>query len=200
MAIVALIALAAYALVTFGWRAWLQKRWTGDAGLRAAPRTRAEWLAGVGLVLGTIAVYSAPALDLAGSLMALAVLERPLIQFAGFACFASGFWLTVRAQLDMGESWRIGVDAEEMTALVTRGVFRTVRNPIFTGMIAVSVGVALMVPNAAALAGVALLVLGLEIHVRHVEEPHLLAVHGDRYRSYATSAGSFVPRLGRLDR
>ena len=98
----------------------------------------------------------------------------------------------------MGESWRIGVDAGEVTALVTSGVFRTVRNPIFTGMIAVSVGVALMVPNAAAFAGLALLVLGLEIHVRYVEEPHLLAVHGDRYRSYASSAGRFVPRLGRL--
>jgi protein-S-isoprenylcysteine O-methyltransferase Ste14 len=51
----------------------------------------------------------------------------------GVACFALGFWLTVRAQLDMGESWRIGVDAGEVTALVTTGVFRNVRNPIFSG-------------------------------------------------------------------
>ncbi len=200
MAVVALIALAAYALVTFGWRAWLQKRWTGDAGLRAAPRTRAEWFAGAGLVLGAIAVYAAPALDLAGSLAAVAGLGHPLVWIGGVACFALGFWLTVRAQLDMGESWRIGVDAGEVTALVTSGVFRTVRNPIFSGMMLCCVGVALMVPNAAALAGVALLVLGLEIHVRYVEEPHLLAVHGDPYRRYAGSAGRFVPRLGRLDR
>ena len=100
----------------------------------------------------------------------------------------------------MGASWRIGVDAGEVTALVTSGVFRTVRNPIFTGMILTSVGTALMVPNAAALAGVALLALGLEIHVRYVEEPHLLAVHGDPYHRYANSAGRFVPRVGRLAR
>ncbi|HKA14532.1 MAG TPA: methyltransferase [Myxococcota bacterium] len=82
----------------------------------------------------------------------------------------------------MGESWRIGVDTGEVTALVTRGVFRTGRNPIFTGMILAAIGVVGMVPKAAAFAGAALLVLALEIHVRCVEEPHLLAVHGDRSR------------------
>jgi len=87
-----------------------------------------------------------------------------------------------------------------VTALVTRGVFRTVRNPIFTGMIVVSIGGALMVPNAAALAGVALLALALEIHVRYVEEPHLLATHGEPYRRYASFAGRFVPLIGRIAR
>jgi protein-S-isoprenylcysteine O-methyltransferase Ste14 len=197
MTVFALVALVAYALVTIGWRAWLQKRRTGDAGLRAAPRTRAEWLAGSGLVLGAVAVYAAPGLDLAGALERVAEFEHPSLQIAGAACFALGFWLTVRAQLDMGESWRIGVDAGELTALVTSGVFRFVRNPIFTGMVLAAIGAALMVPNTIALAGVALLVLALEIHVRWVEEPHLLAVHGDRYRRYAGSAGRFVPQLGR---
>jgi protein-S-isoprenylcysteine O-methyltransferase Ste14 len=200
MSIAALIGLLAYALVTFGWRAWLQKRMTGDAGLRGAPRSRAEWVAGVPLVLGTIAVYAAPALDLAGALAAAEMLESPLVQAAGVACLALGFWLTVRAQLDMGASWRIGVEAGEVTGLVTHGVFRAVRNPIFTGMILVAVGVALLVPNAAAFAGLFLLALALEVHVRYVEEPHLLAVHGDRYRRYADSAGRFVPRVGRAVR
>jgi protein-S-isoprenylcysteine O-methyltransferase Ste14 len=194
---IALILLVAYALVTIGWRAWLQQRRTGDAGLRPSPRTRAAQLAGLGLVLGTVAVYAAPALDLAGALGRIAELERPLLPIAGVVCFALGFWLTVRAQLDMGESWRIGVDSREMTALVTSGVFRSVRNPIFTGMVLAAIGAALMVPNTVALAGVALIALALECHVRWVEEPYLLSVHGDRYRGYAASAGRFVPGLGR---
>jgi protein-S-isoprenylcysteine O-methyltransferase Ste14 len=197
MSTIALILLVAYALVTIGWRVWLQKRWTGDAGLRATPHTRAEWLAGAALVLGAIFVYCAPALDLVDSLGRIAGFERLPLRIGGLGLFALGFWLTVRAQLDMGESWRIGVDTKEVTTLVTSGVFRAVRNPIFTGMVLIAIGVALVVPNAVALAGVALLALGLEIHVRYVEEPHLLAVHGDRYRSYAGSAGRFVPHLGR---
>src|SRR4029453_14341868 len=143
--------------------------------------------------LAPAAVSAAPVLDLAGGLAPIADLASPLARAAGIACFAVGFWLTVRAQLDMGESWRIGVDQGEGTALVTHGVFRIVRNPIFTGMILAAIGVAVMVPNGAALAGAALLALALEVHVRFVEEPHLLAVHGDRYRRYAGSAGRLAP-------
>ena len=119
--------MAAYALVTFGWRIWLQTRWTGDAGLRATPRTRAEWLAGAGLVLGAIAVYSAPVLDLTG--LAELSISKSADRVAGVAVLRAGFLAHRSApQLDMGESWRIGVDAGEVTALVTGGVFRFVRN------------------------------------------------------------------------
>ncbi len=198
MAVVALIALGAYIAASFGWRMWLQRRLTGDAGLRAAPRTRAEWVSGAGLVAGAIAVVLAPVLDLAGISEPIAALEGPLLRAVGITLFALGFYLTIRAQLDMGESWRIGVDLEESTALVTGGVFRFVRNPIFTGMLLVCAGSALMVPNALALAGAALIAGSLEIHVRSVEEPYLLGVHGERYASYARSAGRFMPRVGRL--
>ena len=39
---------------------------------------------------------------------------------------------------------------------------------------------------------------GLEIHVRRVEEPHLLRVHGEPYRAWAGRTGRFVPGVGRL--
>jgi protein-S-isoprenylcysteine O-methyltransferase Ste14 len=49
----------------------------------------------------------------------------------GLAGIAGGLIGTYRAQLDMGRSWRIGVDAEEHTDLVADGLFRHARNPIF---------------------------------------------------------------------
>ena len=42
----------------------------------------------------------------------------------------------------MGESWRIGVDVQERTSLVTAGVFGLVRNPIFSAMCVASIGLA----------------------------------------------------------
>ena len=74
----------------------------------------------------------------------------------------------------MGESWRIGVDEQERTALVTSGPFAVVRNPIFAGMLPASLGLALLVPNVVALAGLAALLVALEIQVRLVEEPYLM--------------------------
>ena len=84
------------------------------------------------------------------------------------------------------------------TALVTAGAFRFARNPIYTGMIAIALGLAALVPNAwSALAALAL-VVGLELHVRFVEEPYLLGMHGDAYRTWAGRTGRFLPGLGRL--
>ena len=107
-----------------------------------------------------------------------------------------GIFATVYAKLDMGDSWRIGVDPGETTTLVRTGVFGWVRNPIFTAMITFGFGIALVTPSLVALAGFLLLVATIELQVRIVEEPHLLTVHGDDYRSYLTNAGRFMPGVG----
>jgi protein-S-isoprenylcysteine O-methyltransferase Ste14 len=101
------------------------------------------------------------------------------------------------AQWQMAASWRIGVDEAERTELVTGGLFRWVRNPIYSAMSLVVIGEALLVPNA--LAAVALVVglAGLEVQVRGVEEPYLRASHGPTYTSWAATSGRFVPWLGR---
>ncbi|MBK9993639.1 MAG: DUF1295 domain-containing protein [Saprospiraceae bacterium] len=43
-------------------------------------------------------------------------------------------WISI-AQFQMSNSWRIGIDEENKTKLVTDGVFSISRNPIFLGMI-----------------------------------------------------------------
>jgi protein-S-isoprenylcysteine O-methyltransferase Ste14 len=172
----------------------MQHRRTGDSGLRGSTRAL---LGPFALLPGTVAIVAGPILDLVGALDPLEPMVEPLVQAVGVACFGMGFVLTVRAQSDMGASWRIGVDVGETTALITGGAFRYVRNPIFTGMVLAFTGVALLVPNVVALVGIALVVAGLELHVRLVEEPHLARVHGIAYRSYARRAGRFVPWIGR---
>jgi protein-S-isoprenylcysteine O-methyltransferase Ste14 len=52
-----------------------------------------------------------------------------------------GIVLTVWAQLEMGDSWRIGVDSEETTQLVRVRVFGLVRNPIYSAMIIFEFGI-----------------------------------------------------------
>jgi len=57
---------------------------------------------------------------------------------------------------------------------------------------------ALLVPNAVSLAGLAFTFVAIELFVRRVEEPHLVAVHGEAYRAYARAVGRFLPGVGRL--
>lgn len=118
--------------------------------------------------------------------------------WVGLVLTAAGFATAVVAQNTMGTSWRIGVDQAERTELVTHGVFARVRNPIFTAMIAAQAGTALMAPTWLSLLGPLLLLVGIELQVRRVEEPYLVRVHGTAYTDYAARTGRFLPNLGRL--
>ena len=115
-------------------------------------------------------------------------LHAPWIQTTGIVIAVIGIVATVYAQLDMGDSWRIGVDPSETTTLVRTGVFGWVRNPIFTAMITFGFGIALVTPNLVALAGFLLLVATIELQVRIVEEPYLLTVHGDAYATISSTS------------
>jgi protein-S-isoprenylcysteine O-methyltransferase Ste14 len=109
-----------------------------------------------------------------------------------------GIVATVAAQLAMGASWRIGVDPAERTSLVTSGPFALVRNPIFTATLVTFLGLTPAVPSLLSIIGLIVLVVGVELQVRRVEEPHLLDVHGAAYVQFAARTGRFLPGLGRL--
>lgn len=183
----------AFTAVGFGWRTVVQFRRHGDTGWRFS-RSGLDRIVGPGLVVGFVLVGAGPVVALLGDAptaggMSAAVVGTGLAVGAGV--------LTVVAQLEMGASWRIGVEAGERTALVTAGLFRWARNPIFTGMLAFTVGLALLVPNLPTVLGTVVAVVTIQVQVRLVEEPHLVGVHGEAYRRWAAVTGRFVPGLGR---
>jgi protein-S-isoprenylcysteine O-methyltransferase Ste14 len=191
MQLLATIALLVFLVLAFGLRTFLQWRATGGTGF-------------VGLRQG-----AGPLERAAGAAVVLALALGPLAPWFGEPLWARGhavggilalvgIGLTFLAQLQMGASWRIGVDTSERTELVTTGTFAAVRNPIFSAMLLVSVGLALAAPTPLALALLPLLVLALEVQVRLVEEPYLIRVHGPRYLDWASRTGRFVPWFGRL--
>jgi protein-S-isoprenylcysteine O-methyltransferase Ste14 len=188
-----------YLALAFGGRTWIQIRRTGSSGFKGVSGRPGslEWTAGVLFVVAIAIGVAAPVLDVAGVLDPIEPLDSDGVVIAGIVVFTLGLGATLWAQIAMGASWRIGVDEEERTELVTRGPFAIVRNPIFAAMLPTSLGLMLVVPNVVALMGFAALVLALEIQVRLVEEPYLLRVHGQPYRDYLARVGRFVPGLGR---
>lgn len=182
-----------FLLFAFGARSLLQLRRTGRTGF-------------VGLRKGAGRVEQA-----AGALLLVVMLLSPVAPWAGRLLWSRGhvpgavvafvgIVSTIVAQLQMGESWRIGVDCSERTQLKTDGLFALVRNPIFSAMLVCSIGQALVAPTALAVALPLLLLVALEVQVRLVEEPHLVRTHGDAYREWACRTGRFLPGIGRLDR
>jgi len=195
------LALALYlvwALLAFGVRTWIQLRRTGDTGfrgLRGDPGS-VEWWAGALFVLALLIGVAAPVIGLL-DVQPLDGFDSAAVQVGGVVVTVVGIVLTLLAQLAMGDSWRVGVDHNERTVLVTSGPFSIVRNPIYSAMSVTAVGLVLLVGNWLALLGLVVLATALELQVRVVEEPHLLAMHGDGYRRYAARVGRFVPGFGR---
>ncbi|MFV8164324.1 methyltransferase family protein [Mycobacterium sp. 134] len=199
MAVTALILYLVFAVLGFGWRSWVQYRQTGSTGFRGihGHPGSLEWLAGAGFIVAIIVGVGAPVAQLLGVLTPISVLQAPWIQALGTVLAVAGIAATVHAQLDMGESWRIGVDPEETTTLVRTGVFGIVRNPIFTAMLVFAAGITLMTPNPVALSAFVVLLATIELQVRVVEEPYLLRAHGQPYRDYCAGVGRFLPGVGR---
>jgi protein-S-isoprenylcysteine O-methyltransferase Ste14 len=196
----ALVAATIFGLLSFGWRGWLHRRQTGSSGFRgfSGAAFSREWWGGVLFAATMVLVPLGPLADLAGWTARIAAFDAPALRLLGLALFVVGGIATLWAQIAMGTSWRVGVDPTERTALVTAGPFGLVRNPIYSGMGAAFAGYVLLVPNALTLLTLGVLAVGIELHVRLVEEPYLLGVHGDAYRRWAAATGRFVPGVGRL--
>ena len=197
----ALALFAVYLTLWFVLRSVLHYRATGDTGFRgiSGPVGSPRWWAGVLFVLALLTGVLGPVAALAG-MEPIGVFNDPDVQAAAAVAAVVGIVLTVLAQLGMGSAWRIGVREGERTALVTVGWFAVVRNPIFSAMALTGAGLAFMVPNLVSIAGLALLLIALQLQVRIVEEPYLRAQHGPAYTSYEQSVGRFVPFLGRRRR
>ena len=196
-ALVALLLEVAFFGLAFGWRSWVQWRRTGSTGFIRPRRGAgaAELVGSSGFVVALALLVAAPVADLA-DMARIELLDTTWAAAAGIALGICGVALTLVAQFAMGDSWRIGVDPATRTDLVTTGVFRSVRNPIFTAMIVATVGLVLLVPNPVSAAALLVLIAALEVQVRLVEEPYLRTVHGPAYDAYLTSVGRFVPGVG----
>lgn len=180
---------AIFLVAAFGLRTLLHWQRTGDSGWRLGrPRSAAE--------------AAARALLLASAPLLVAALWRDGASHSrlGTGLMLAGLGLSLAAQWNMGAAWRIGVDPAERTELVREGLYRGIRNPIYSGMVLFVAGQALVTPGAWAAAAVAAMWLGVEIQVRGVEEPYLAATHGPRFVEWAAQAGRFAPFVGRLRR
>lgn len=91
-------------------------------------------------------------------------------------------WVVI-AQFQMSTSWRIGIDEKNSTLLVTNGIFKISRNPIFLGMIVSVFGIFLITPNAITFFLTLTTYFIIHIQIR-LEEAYLSDAHGEAYLQY----------------
>ncbi len=118
-------------------------------------------------------------------------LENEILTYIGLInIHLSLFWIFI-AQIQMSKSWRIGIDENHKTELVTKGIFGLSRNPIFLGMIFTVFGLFLIIPNALTFFLTLTTYFIIQIQIR-LEEEFLEKQHGQNYLSYKSNTNRLI--------
>lgn len=94
-----------------------------------------------------------------------------------------GAAVVIVAQVQMGRAWRVGVREGDAPLFVSHGLFRFSRNPIFVGMILVSLSAAIVSATWWGWVALVLFIASCIVQVR-IEEAHLEASFGDAYSTF----------------
>lgn len=124
-------------------------------------------------------------------LIPITYLENLTVGYLGIGLSFVGIAIGAIAQLQMGNSWRLGLKKNEKTNLVLKGFFKYSRNPIYLGALISYIGFFMMMPNALSFAFLAVSYVALEIKIR-LEEQYLEGVHSIEYSKYKSSVRRWI--------
>ena len=115
--------------------------------------------------------------------------------FFGIVLFLISIWLLHRSHADLGRLWSPTVEPETQQRLVTDGVYKRSRHPMYAAHVLWGLAQALLLPNLIAGPLALLLMLGV-ISLRVPREEHaMLKEFGDDYRKYIKTTGCILPKL-----
>jgi len=120
---------------------------------------------------------------------------HPASLIAGSLMLALGLWLFHRSHADLGTNWSITLEVRESHRLVTEGIYRRVRHPMYLALFVYSVGQCLVLPNW--LAGPSYLLAMLLLFTLRVgpEERMMREEFGADYDAYASRTNRLVPGI-----
>ena len=119
----------------------------------------------------------------------------PAAGWLGTATFGLALWLLHRAHRDLGRNFSARLKLRESHALVTGGVYRRIRHPIYTAFWLYAVAQALLLPNwIAGPSGLAAFAVLFFCRVGR-EERMMIEAFGEDYRAYMARTRRIVPWL-----
>lgn len=186
--------------VCIGWRISLQWRRHGASGVamfRGSWKEKVRDLTYLGLPATLLVLSTLAALDPALVPLRIDALDAAWAVRTGIALTALATVLVVVAQVQMGRSWRIGIDEGARPGLVTSGFYALCRNPIYAFMSLWLGGFVLLVPSWMSAALLAITYAGARTQVAQ-EEAYLRRTYGEDFARWAARTGRFVPWVGRL--
>ena len=152
---------------------------------------RREWVI---LALLTVGLFILPAVyAVTGIPAALDRTFYPAVAWLGVIAMLASLWLFQRSHKDLGRNWSASLKMREQHQLVTGGVYRYVRHPMYSSFFLLALAQVLLIPNW--LAGGAGLIAVLVLYLFRVarEEKMMADQFGDAYQDYCARTARIVP-------
>ena len=125
-------------------------------------------------------------------LSARVVPHLEILAWAGAALCVAGLGFCIWARLTLGRNWSGTVTLKEEHELIERGPYRLVRHPIYTGLLAMSLGTFIVAGRAAGIVGLVLVFISFWIKLRD-EEQVMLKQFPEQYASYQQRVRRLIP-------
>jgi protein-S-isoprenylcysteine O-methyltransferase Ste14 len=175
---------------------WFAIRWPHQRRSRKTPvASRRERVRdSVLLVISTTGLFVVPVIWVTSGAPRIADYPfQPVLTWLGTAVFAAALYGFHRSHRDLGRSWSVTLEIRQKHRLVTTGVYRHVRHPMYAAFFLWAIAQALLLPNW--IAGPAGLVgFGTLFALRVGREERMMeAAFGDEYRDYAARTWRVCP-------
>jgi protein-S-isoprenylcysteine O-methyltransferase Ste14 len=117
-----------------------------------------------------------------------------LIMAAGLGVDAMGLFLAIWARRQLGRNWSGEITIKVDHQLIRSGPYRLLRHPIYTGLLAMYAGTALVTGERLAIIGLAMAAFAYWRKIQ-LEEANLNLAFGAEYDAYRRETWALVPRL-----
>ena len=160
---------------------------------QATPTTRQDRILFAVTLIGACLI---PILYLTTPVFRFADYTLPLaVSLTGIALMILGNWLFWRAHVDLGVNWSPTIQMREGHELITRGIYRHVRHPMYAAIWLIVLSQAMILPNYVAgwsgVLGFGLLYFGRV----GKEEQMMLGLFGKAYEEYMRKTGRLLPKF-----
>ena len=119
------------------------------------------------------------------------------IRWGGSVIMMISLWLFLRSHIDLGQNWSVSLELRHGHQLVSQGVYRLIRHPMYTSIWLWSLAQGMMLANW--LAGwLVLPAFAAMYFIRTPREERLMTEEfGDDYREYSRCTGRLFPRFAK---
>ncbi len=129
-----------------------------------------------------------------GWLGARVVPASPAVEWIGVQLTAAGVAVALWARWHLGANWSGVITLKEGHELIRTGPYRTIRHPIYTGILLALFGTAVAIGEMRGLLAVAIAWLSFYWKARR-EESFLTQEFGEKFEAHAKQTGMFLPKI-----